>query len=245
LLPGADDDVRGTLVRLDRLEQRVNQAVVAPSPASAPAVPAAPPPRLSEVAPSTAPTTSAATVPTAPAPSATEPQQKSTVVAAGTDDSALPATPAASSSSSAGDTIDIAAARTLWPAVLEKLKLDSRVAWTAFERSAPLGVNGSILTVGVPEAGTLTFAKKSGHDTRLREAMLSVLKVDLTPDLVLDPGVGAVVAAPVDAPSGTTAPAASDEPSVDDPDVDDDSMSGVELAARELGAKVVAEYDES
>ena len=143
----------------------------------------------------------------------------------------------------------------MWPAVLEKLKLDSRVAWTAFERSAPVGVSGGTLTVGVHESGTLAFAKKSGHDTRLREAMLAVLKVDLTPDLVLDPG--AVPPAPIEdsaaVPSGkgsarpepAPAPADPDEPSMDDPDVDDDSVTGIELAARELGAKVVAEYDES
>ena len=158
----------------------------------------------------------------------------------------------------------------MWPAVLEKLKLDSRVAWTAFERSAPVGVSGSTLTVGVPESGTLTFARKSGHDTRLREAILSVLRIDLTPDLVLDPGVAGMslntgssssAAAPPAAGSGTesavaavgsggrsratAAPVVDDEPSADDPDVDDDSITGIELATRELGAKLVAEYDES
>ena len=256
LLPGADDDVRGTLVRLDRLEQRIAQP--APTPAAVPApAPAGPPPRLSEVAPTTseAPPKRPATVTTPqasapPRPPQETPDETDAVVAA--VDSAGETTAATDS------TVDLAAARTMWPAVLEKLKLDSRVAWTAFERSVPVGVSGSTLTVGVPESGTLTFAKKSGHDTRLREAILAVMHVDLTPDLVLDPGAAGAAAVPVESTAGVdaagggsrrraAAPAVADpdEPSADDPDVDDDVLTGVELASRELGAKIVAEYDES
>ena len=254
LLPGADDDVRGTLVRLDRLEQRMAQ----PTPVAAlagPTTPAGPPPRLSEVAPST----------TSGPPSKPEP-------AASTSSSPVPRSPAAETTPSpaqpqpadppaAEATVDLAAARTMWPAVLEKLKLDSRVAWTAFERSAPVGVSGSTITVGVPESGTLTFAKKSGHDMRLREAILAVMHADLTPDLVLDPGAigstspatgstsGEAASAGRGAGAGSRAKAPQqadpDEPSADDPDVDDDVLTGVELASREFGAKIVAEYDES
>ena len=254
LLPGADDDVRGTLVRLDRLEQRMAQ----PTPVAAlagPTTPAGPPPRLSEVAPST----------TSGPPSKPEP-------AASTSSSPVPRSPAAETTPSpaqpqpaeppvAETTVDLAAARTMWPAVLEKLKLDSRVAWTAFERSVPVGVSGSTITVGVPESGTLTFAKKSGHDMRLREAILAVMHADLTPDLVLDPGAIGSTSPATGSTSGETASAGRgagagsrakapqqadpDEPSADDPDVDDDVLTGVELASREFGAKIVAEYDES
>jgi hypothetical protein len=79
------------------------------------------------------------------------------------------------------------------------------------------------------------------------------MHADLIPDLVLDPGA-AIAAAPepaaqtVDDPPVAKAPAPADpdEPSADDPDVaDDDGLSGIALAARELGAKVVAEFDEA
>ena len=269
LLPGAEDDLRGTLVRLDRVEQRLAAGVVhagesVPSPSSLPSGPpvapvaSTPPPRLSEVAPTTA--SGRPVVGERPAVAASEPVPA--VAAAPAEETAPVAVEK--------DSIDLAGVRTMWPAVLEKLKLDSRVAWTAFERSAPVGVSGSTLTVGVPESGTLTFARKSGHDTRLREAILSVLRIDLTPDLVLDPGVAALSSTTGSAPSteapatdgsrtqskststgsggrsrGASAPVVDDEPSADDPDVDDDSISGIELATRELGAKLVAEYDES
>lgn len=153
----------------------------------------------------------------------------------------------------ASPSTDLAAVRTMWPAVLEKLKLDSRVAWTAFERSAPVGVTGDTVTVGVPESGTLTFAKKSGHDTRLREAILAVMNVDLVPDLVLDPGAVVPASEPHD-DSAEPKPAKAkrrasvaevEEPSADDSISDDEQLSGVELASRELGAKIVAEFDEA
>ncbi len=249
LLPGADDDVRGTLVRLDRVEARLAQGPADVSAAAAThpvAAPSAPPPRLSQVAPSTA--TSPVAVPAVPAvPSVPAvPAVPATAVVAETPPVVAP--PA----SKDAVTVDLAAVRTMWPAVLEKLKLDSRVAWTAFERSAPIGVSGDTLTVAVPESGTLAFARKSGHDTRLREAILAVMHVDLTPDLTLDPGAVAPSGAAPDA-ADESAPAkkaraaakAIEEPTVDDSDADDDQISGVALAARELGAKVVAEYDES
>jgi len=267
LLPGADDDVRGTLVRLDRVEQQLAQGVVVtgeskPSAAAA-SPPAGPPPKLSEVAPSTsraattapakspakASAAAASPVPTAPVMSDAEPPATSS--AEPTDPVEVVAPVAVNDTAAA--TVELSAVRTMWPAVLEKLKLDSRVAWTAFERSAPVGVSGDTVTVGVPESGTLTFAKKSGHDTRLREAILAVMHADLIPDLVLDPGA-VIAAAPepaaqtVDEPPVAKAPAPADpdEPSADDPDVsDDDGLSGIALAARELGAKVVAEFDEA
>ncbi|MCX6461560.1 MAG: DNA polymerase III subunit gamma and tau [Actinobacteria bacterium] len=244
LLPGADDDVRGTLVRLDRVEARLAQGPADVSAAAAThpvAAPSAPPPRLSQVAPSTA--TSPASVLAVPVVSAPAVPPASVVA------EAPPASPPSSNDS---PRVDLAAVRTMWPAVLEKLKLDSRVAWTAFERSAPIGVSGDTVTVAVPESGTLAFARKSGHDTRLREAILAVMHVDLTPDLTLDPGAVAPSGVASD-PADQSAPAkkaraaakAAEEPTVADSDADDDQISGVALAARELGAKVVAEYDES
>lgn len=60
-----------------------------------------------------------------------------------------------------------------------------------FERSAPLSVSGSTLTVGLPEQTLLARARQRGDDVRLREALLAVLRLDLTPELVLDPSAGA------------------------------------------------------
>ena len=239
LLPAADDGTGGVLTRLDRLEQRVaaiadgvvpvaspvggthggpparaGSGVPQPSgtaaatpqePAASPAPtepsgPPRPPRPLSHVAPSTAKPTAAGPVPAAPtAPVPPAPAEMVAAVArAAVDDAA------------AG--IDLGTVRTMWPAVLEQLKRDSRTAWTAFERSVPLGITAGSLAVGVPEQGALTFARRSGHDVRLREAMLAVLRVELTPDLVLDPGAATSGRPAAAEPSAAAAPGPSAGP---------------------------------
>jgi hypothetical protein len=52
----------------------------------------------------------------------------------------------------------------------------------------------------------------------------------------------AVAAEAADAPAG---PQVDDTPSADDPDADDGAMNHHDLLARELGAKVIGEYDAS
>ena len=188
------------------------RAHAAPAAEAGEPVAPAPPPRLSQVAPTTAGASAEAGPPQRPAASSPAP--------APAVDPAPPSAPAEAPSSAAevaGSGIDLAAVRTMWPGVLEKIKLDSRVAWTMFERSAPLSVSGSTLTVGLPEQTLLARARQRGDDVRLREALLAVLRLDLTPELVLDPSAGAPAAAggaaspsaPAGTPSGEGPPSAS------------------------------------
>jgi hypothetical protein len=84
--------------------------------------------------------------------------------------------------------VDIAGIKSMWPAVLEALKAASRVAWTAFEQSTPVSVAEGVLAVAMPDNGRITFARNGGHDERLRQALIDVLKVDVRAELMLDPG---------------------------------------------------------
>jgi hypothetical protein len=55
----------------------------------------------------------------------------------------------------------------------------------------------------------------------------------------------AAVAEEAEAASGNPGGSADDAPSADDPDADETGLSSQDLLARELGAKVIGEYDAS
>jgi hypothetical protein len=142
----------------------------------------------------------------------------------------------------------------LWPAVLEALKGYSRVAWIGFTDSTPISVSNGVLAVAVAEAGKAKGIQNSKHDERLRQAILDVMRVDVSIDVVLAPDrvVPLVAAAPgAPASQGTPAPASPgaspagmaepDAPSLDDPDVDE--TSGVDLLVREFGATQIGEIE--
>ena len=261
LLPAADADEAALRARLDQLERRMAAAPVhaAPAPASAPVEPgpaappvatstereaaepppAKPPRRLSDVAPSTA---------SAPR---TAPRQRPTPAAAPEPAAtAAPAAPApAAPTAGPGPTVGLDQFVSMWPAVLEALKGYSRVAWMSFSTSAPISLSGGDLAVAVGDAGTVKGVRNSGHDERLRQAVLDVMRADVRIDVVLAPDrtgtVPAATSAPASAsvPAPTAAPSAPepDAPSMDDPDVDD--ASGVDLVMRELGATQIGEIE--
>ena len=83
--------------------------------------------------------------------------------------------------------VDLASVVAMWPAVLDALKAESRVAWTAFAQTLPVSVSDGAIAVAFPDQGRITFALQSRQDERLRVAILEVLKLDLRPDLVLSP----------------------------------------------------------
>jgi DNA polymerase III subunit gamma/tau len=196
LLPGADDSFTGVLSRLDALERRsaglagVHVAPAADSPPAAHVSPSAtatqdeaptpersapqPPTKPSRVRPSTA-----ATPPPPPRLSAVTTTRPGDEPAAGVK-ATQPSAPSGS--------VDIAGIKSMWPAVLEALKAASRVAWTAFEQSTPVSVAEGVLAVAMPDNGRITFARNGGHDERLRQALIDVLKVDVRAELMLDPG---------------------------------------------------------
>jgi len=128
---------------------------------------------------------------------------------------------------------------TMWPAVMEATKTYSRVAWMLFNASQPLSVANGTLAVGVPNAGQVNNARTSGHDERLRQAILDVMRADVRIDVVLAPNA---IAPNGNGGAASMAVAAEvDAPSLDDDDQDDES--GVDLAIRALGATQIGEIE--
>ena len=127
--------------------------------------------------------------------------------------------------------------QSMWPAVLEGVKAYSKVAWATLSASWPISLSDGVLAVAVDAPGKVSNLKASGHDERLRQAILDVLRADVRIDVVLAPERATAPAA--SAPSATAVE--SDAPSLDDPTVD--AISGVDLALRELGATQIGEIE--
>jgi hypothetical protein len=133
----------------------------------------------------------------------------------------------------------------MWPAVLDAVKSYSRVAWMTFDGSRPVSLANGVLAIGVDTIGKVNNLKGSGHDERIRQAILDVMKTDVRIDVILAAGGGG-------APAPTTA-AGAEEPSrpvealpPDAPSLDDDNADGavgVDLAVRELGATQIGEIE--
>ncbi len=228
LLPAADTDERGFLARLDQLERRIltgefqqevaTQSAAAQSVATAPAPPSRPR-KLSEVAPSTG-KAAASAEPVVAEPVVAEPVVSEPVVA--------------KTLSGAG----LTELKSMWPAVLDAIKSYSRVAWVLFSVSAPLSLENGVLAVGLDNANKINNARASGHDERLRQAILDVMHLDVKIDVVLAPEAASTVTA---TGTGRTSPPVADTPSLDDENMDD--AVGVDLALRELGATQIGEIE--
>jgi DNA polymerase-3 subunit gamma/tau len=85
-----------------------------------------------------------------------------------------------------GDT-QITRIREAWPAILDRLAGSSRVAWTAFHAATPVSCTGGALAVAVSEPGNARAIAQRGHDERLRQAIIDVVALDLTIDVLHDP----------------------------------------------------------
>lgn len=252
LLPAVDDSTEGLRARLDQLERGVAAgislaapvpAVSAPSVAPAPVPPAqAPaaqvlatepavnkpaaetpsippaPPKLSKVAPKTAPVKPALDnpAPDKPAPDNSAPDNSA-------PDKSAPVKPATG-------TATLASFVSMWPAIMDALLKYSRVAWMGFTESTPLSFEKGVLAVGVKDAGRYNNVKSGGHDERLRQAILDVLQVDCTVDIVQG-ATGKIVAEPI----------ADDIPHRDDETTQD--VTGVDLIAQELGGVQIGEIE--
>ena len=130
----------------------------------------------------------------------------------------------------------------MWPAVLEAVKSYSKVAWMAFSESTPISLSDGVLAVAVGDAGKANNLKSSGHDERLRQAIIDVMKADVKIDVVLAPHrVQPVATSPGEAAAAPVALSEPDAPSMDDPDTD--GAVGVDLALRELGATRIGEIE--
>ena len=136
-------------------------------------------------------------------------------------------------------------------------------------------VTNDRLTLSFTTAGLRdVFLGRSDHQDFVREALIQVLGVDWKVDAIVDPSARPGPVPPVPAGTGggargpvgrgalsnrpdstrgaqpaSTPPqgagAAEDAPSADDPDAEDSEVTHQDLLARELGAKVIGEYDAS
>lgn len=75
-------------------------------------------------------------------------------------------------------TAELAKLKALWPAVMETLKLTSRVAWTTFHESEVLSVEDGIIAIAITDLKVLEFAQGSDHELKLRRAINEVTKSD-------------------------------------------------------------------
>lgn len=249
LLPAADDSQQGLGARIDQLERHLASAAVISSTASSPtATPAkAAPSKPMPAQPSEEVTELVAEPEVASAPSA--PQKLSKVAPSSDPDkkdaavskppakrapAAQKATVADEKKATSESTATLADFVTMWPAILDALRTDSRVAWMIFVKARPLTLSQGTLAVSVDAQGNIKGAKDSGHDERLRLAILNTMHTDVKIDLVFDPG-----AAPVDV--NESEDDESDAPSADDQTVDD--ATGVELIMRELGGTTIGEIE--
>jgi DNA polymerase-3 subunit gamma/tau len=226
LLPGSQSDPQALTARMDQLERRVaagsvaapTGALGAPSvEASTSAEPAArrkAPGKVSAV--TSSPRATSGGRAKAEAPTA--------------EPTAVTGAPVAQSAEGAG----LAELRSLWPAVLDAVKEYSRVAWMVFSVSAPLSLQDGVLAVGIDNANKVSNARASGHDERLRQAIMDVVRIDVRIDVVVAPDVAGVSAA---------GPPEADIPSPDDADAED--VTGVELAMQALGATQIGEIEHS
>lgn len=230
VIPAADESPSGLRARIDQLERALASGVgVSPAAASLPV--SAPPPKLSEVAPSS----SEPAAPQAPAKKASAKptaQEKST--ASSPEPTPSGGKKSASTDQSAGKELSVADFITMWPAVLDALKGYGRVAWLAFADSRPVSMSSGVLAVGLNQQGTINNVRSSGHDERLRQSILDVMRVDVSVDVVLVPDIAGVKAS-------AGADEESDLPSRDDATVDD--ATGVDLAMQELGATTIGEIE--
>ena len=246
LLPASDADERGTRARLDQLERRMSAQPVSVPPAAVEApVPATEAPPAPIQVPQDKPA-SAGRAPRKLSEVTQSPERKPQPTPAVM---AKPPAVPASTQAGASDEGGLSEMRSMWPAVLDALKIYSRVAWMAFASSAPISLSNGVLAIAIDNAGTAINIRSSGHDERLRQAILDVLHRDVKIDVVLAPNASGAAAtaaaAPTSPKTGDSPPAVVmpplevDAPSIDDEDAVDES--GVDLVIRTLGATQIGE----
>jgi hypothetical protein len=152
---------------------------------------------------------------------------------------------------------------------VENVKSRSRVAWMTVSQSVPLSVEGGVVVAAVADAGAVNHFSKTAYPTLVAEAMLAVLRTDLTFELILDPGrsagarggpaapaptaaAGVAPATPPRAPVPGETPPPAEQPASPEPTDEDvaDSrdasvqLRGVALIEAELGGEKIDEYEE-
>lgn len=257
LLPAIDDSELGLRSRIESLERgAASGAVREPAPRAAaardetPAAPPPPPPKLSDVAPSTAPAAAPAAAPAdepasqetaepAPAAKATKPAAKKTTPPVPPSAAAAPApAPTAGAPTPAPDAsadLTLSGITSMWPAILDAVKSQSKVAWMLFNQSRPVSLEGGVLAVAVESAGKAANISSAGHEEKIAGAVRDVLHATVKVDVVLAPDSAGAMG------TSDAAAVAADVPSPDDENVDEES--GVDLAMRALGATHIGKIE--
>ena len=220
LLPATDDSTDGLLARVELLER---SGVVNHASAGAQATPVATEVALPPVKP------------VVPAPPVPAPPKKPAKPATDepVENTPSPVTTQAPVTNPGNTTV--ASFTSMWPAVMDALSKYSRVAWMGFTESTPLSFDNGVLAVGVKDSGHYNNVKSGGHDERLRQAILDVLKIDTEIDIVLGAKgvVGGAIVPPV--------PEEEDAPSMDDSASSE--VTGADLIAKELGGVSIGEIE--
>ena len=263
LVPSAENSDVGALARIEHLERALASGVrgaEAPatsetmteattettteattprkSKAATKTLAAPPPPKISEVAPSTAidAVDEADEIDAKAGPDSADSADSSGTSGAPAPDAESAMT--TSTTTAADSDITLEGFVTMWPAVMDTLSR-TRVAWMLFNDSRPVSWSDGVLAVTVDSPGKVANAASSGHDEKLRAAIANTLKVDLQIDVVVASTANASASGNGGGSSSTKDPA--DAPSVDDVNVDD--ISGVDLVMREMGATQIGEIE--
>ena len=181
LLPAASDGEAGLLARVERLERRLASPVpdMAGVPTTAVSSVASPDPPREAVEPEPARDPLPEPVPPRhSAPERTRPGQ-----------------------------VSLADVRRLWPEVLESLRGSSRVTWMSLAGSQVVGLERDLLTVSVSSEGVRTNFQRGGRDAVVRDALRSLLALEVNVDVVVgSSGSGGSSAPPPPLPAAPEAP---------------------------------------
>jgi DNA polymerase-3 subunit gamma/tau len=223
LLPGAATDEKSLLARLERLEKGTPSTVSAsprrppqpaqdngaerarvPSPAARPAPQPPEQPRAASLPARPAPE------PREPARSAPESPRSAPEPARPPVSASAPATPAPAAPAPAASAVD--SLRQSWPAILDAVKQESKVAWMLLTNASVLSLEDGILTLRFPRDGEMKGFSVSGHDAILKR----VLSTDfgLTATIKGVAGTDVTTAGSRPGRPGTAAPASARPPAV-------------------------------
>jgi DNA polymerase-3 subunit gamma/tau len=139
--------------------------------------------------------------------------------------------------------VTLADVRTMWPAILEALKAERRIAWMAFSDAQPLSIDGSVLAVGVADMGKLNNIRSTRHDELMQRAVQTTMHATVSVDVV-PIGTGGGGGSTADPTSPGLPAVEADTPSLTDDDAEDASLVGESLAIAELGATVIGEIEQ-
>ncbi|MEY3606387.1 MAG: hypothetical protein RL289_567 [Actinomycetota bacterium] len=124
--------------------------------------------------------------------------------------------------------------RDAWPAILQTLGSQSRVAGIVMVDTAPVSFGeDKVLAVAFPNSNTMNNAVKSGHDDRLRLVIQNLFHVDVRIDPTVDPNRAQ--------PAKQKKAAATDAGEASPDDETTPTRSSIDIITSSLGGQVISE----